>query len=177
MTNQELELLKFPIGKFIKPDEITPFHIAKWISVLQEFPNQLEALVANLTNTDLEKTYRPNGWTIRQIVHHVADSHHHSYIRFKWAITENEPVIKAYNEADWADLHDYNLPIDLSLMHVKVIHAKLVAFVKGISKEDFNRCFIHPETNSKVYLNENLGIYAWHSLHHLEHIKIALTTK
>lgn len=171
MNNQSLEKLKYPIGKFNCPKEITVTHTKEWISVLENFPRHLEELVVNLNNKQLNTPYRPNGWTVRQLIHHISDSHHHSYIRFKWAITEENPVIKAYNENSWSQLHDYNQPIEISLLHIKVIHAKLVHFVKGLSFDDLERTFIHPESNEVIALNKNLGIYAWHSNHHYAHIE------
>jgi hypothetical protein len=171
MTNQELEHLKYPIGKFVCPAIITEQHIKQWLSILEAFPNRLETLVKTLDNQQLDTPYRPEGWTIRQVIHHIADSHHNSYTRFKWAITEDNPVIKAYNETAWAKLHDYNEPIENSLLHIKVVHVKLVHFVKGLSLQDLERTFIHPDGNEIVALKENLGIYAWHSNHHYAHIE------
>ena len=171
MTNQELEFLKYPIGKFECPTEISKQHIIDWISILDAFPERLENLVKNLNTKQLDTPYRPNGWTVRQVIHHISDSHHNSYTRFKWAITEDNPLIKAYNENDWAQQHDYNQPIENSLLHIKVIHAKLVHFVKGFPFEDLKRTFIHPEGHETVTLKENLGIYAWHSNHHFAHIE------
>ena len=171
MTNQELENLKYPIGKFNCPTEITEGHIKQWIAVLEQFPIRLEVLVKNLNNQQLDTPYRPEGWTVRQVIHHISDSHHNSYTRFKWAMTENIPLIKAYNENAWSQLHDYNEPIENSLLHIKVIHAKLFHFVKGLAFKDLKRTFIHPEDHEIVALNENLGIYAWHSNHHFAHIE------
>ena len=171
MTNQELENLKYPIGKFNCPTEITEGHIKQWIAVLEQFPIHLEVLVKNLNNQQLDTPYRPEGWTVRQVIHHISDSHHNSYTRFKWAMTEDIPLIKAYNENAWSQLHDYNESIENSLLHIKVIHAKLVHFVKGLTFKDLKRTFIHPEDHEIVALNENLGIYAWHSNHHFAHIK------
>ena len=171
MTNQELEKLKYPIGKFDFPKEITESHIKEWISILEQLPIRLEKLVKNLNNQQLDTQYRPDGWTVRQVIHHISDSHHNSYTRFKWAMTENNPVIKAYNETAWAKQHDYSEPIENSLLHIRVIHAKLVHFVKGLSFKDLKRTFIHPDGNETVALMENLGIYAWHSNHHYAHIE------
>ncbi|WP_299888689.1 YfiT family bacillithiol transferase [uncultured Lacinutrix sp.] len=170
MTAQELEQLKYPIGHFDCPKKITQEHITKWIAILEQLPSNLEQLVTNLNDEQLDTPYRPEGWTIRQVVHHLSDSHHNSYTRFKWAMTEDNPLIKAYNENAWAKQHDYNEPIEQSLLHIKVIHAKLVCFVKGLSLQDLERTFIHPEGNETVALKENLGIYAWHSEHHYAHI-------
>ncbi|WGD34847.1 YfiT family bacillithiol transferase [Olleya sp. YS] len=171
MTDQELEQLKYPIGTFDCPTTISASTIDAWISILEHFPNRLEQLVSDFTDKQLDTPYRPEGWTVRQVVHHVADSHHNSYTRFKWAMTEDNPIIKAYNEQDWAKQHDYSQPIDASLYHIKAVHAKLVYFVKGLNLEQLHRTFIHPEGNETVALTENLGIYAWHCNHHYAHIE------
>lgn len=178
MTNQELEKLKYPIGLFNCPIEISEKHIKDWISILENFPIRLEQLVINLTKEQLDTTYRPDSWTIRQVVHHVADSHHHSYIRFKWALTEDKPVIKYYFEALWADLDDSKKgPIDMSLLHLKAVHTKLVYLLKGLNETDLNRSFIHPEHKEEVVLKKNIGIYAWHCNHHYAHIEQLLIRK
>lgn len=168
----KLNDLRYPIGKFEKPDSITETHLKEWIDVLATFPTRLEKLVGDLTNIQLDTPYRDGGWTVRQVVHHCADSHHNSYVRFKWALTEDTPVIKAYDEQRWAELFDTkSSPIAPSLLHLKAIHAKLVHLLNGLSAEQLNRAFIHPADNSKVVLKENIGIYAWHSNHHYAHIE------
>lgn len=177
MTTTELNQLKFPIGAYQIPETITNKHIEEWIKILSDFPAKIRDLSENLNDEDLVLRYRPNGWTVRQVIHHIADSHHHSYIRFKWAITEDEPVIKAYNEVAWANMHDYEASIELSLLHIQVVHAKLVYFVKGLKASDLEKGFIHPETNDRISLKENLGNYAWHSEHHYAHIEQALKLK
>ncbi|WNH09663.1 YfiT family bacillithiol transferase [Thalassobellus suaedae] len=172
MTEQELQKLKYPIGQFECPENISKKHIADWISTLEHFPNKLENLVKDLTNEQLDTICRPDGWTIRQVVHHLSDSHLHSYARFKWTLTEDKPVIKAYYEERWAELLDSKTaPIEMSLFHLKSIHTKLVYLLKTLSEADLNKSFIHPETNSEVLLNFNIGNYAWHSNHHYAHIE------
>ena len=178
MQSEELEKLKYPIGQFKCPDTITPNHINTWIQVLETFPDKLSDLVSLLSDEQLDTTYRPEGWTIRQVIHHLADSHHHSYIRFKWALTEDKPVIKYYYEHLWAELPDAkHSPIQLSLDHIKVVHAKLVYLLKSFSEADLNKSFIHPEHNEEVVLKKNIGIYAWHSLHHFAHIENLMLRK
>lgn len=175
MTNTELEQLKYPIGKLELPSEITKDHIANWISILEHFPDHIEHLVENLTDEQLDTPYRPEGWTIRQVIHHLADSHHHSYTRFKWASTENTPIIKAYDEQLWAELIDTKTaPIEMSLNYLRALHFKLVYFLKTMSMDDFNKSFIHPEGSVTVSLKQNVANYAWHSQHHYTHIEKAL---
>lgn len=178
MTNNALEKLRFPIGPFHCPENISPQHIQEWISILEYFPNRLEKLVASLNDEQLDTAYRLEGWTIRQVIHHLADSHHHSYIRFKWALTEDKPVIKYYYEQLWAELDDAKTaPIEMSINHLKAIHAKLVYVLKSLSDADLNKSFIHPEHNEEVPLKKNVGIYAWHSNHHFAHIENVMTRK
>ena len=175
MTIHALEKLKYPIGKFECPDKINAKHISEWIITLEEFPEHLRNLVIGLSDRQLDTPYRPGGWTIRQVVHHLADSHHHSYIRFKWALTENKPIIKFYYEALWAELFDAQSgPIDMSLLHLKAVHSKLVYLLRGLKEADLNKSFIHPEYNEEVTLKKNIGNYAWHCKHHFAHIENAI---
>ncbi len=178
MTEKELEHLRYPIGKFEKPDAISNDHQKSWISILEHLPNRLSNLVSSLSQAQLDTPYRPEGWTIRQVVHHVSDSHHHSYIRFKWALTEEKPIIKPYFEQEWANLFDTKTaPIQMSLDHLSAVHFKLVYLLKGLTEEQLNRSFIHPEGNEEVVLKQNIGIYAWHSSHHYAHIENLLKRK
>ncbi|RZV58568.1 MAG: putative metal-dependent hydrolase [Flavobacteriaceae bacterium] len=178
MTENELEELRYPIGRFQAPDNITNKNIKDWITVLEQFPEKLSKLVSNLDDDQLNTPYRKDGWTVRQVVHHVSDSHHHSYTRFKWALTEDKPIIKAYNEQDWAKLFDTrNAAIEMSLNHLSAIHFKLVYLLRGLSEEQLNRSFIHPEGNIEVVLKQNIAIYTWHSNHHYAHIENLLKRK
>ena len=178
MEKETLEQLQYPIGRFETPSNIVEADIDKWISVLDTLPQRLTALVTPLSEEQLETPYRPGGWTVRQLVHHISDSHHNSYIRFKWALTEDAPVIKAYDEKSWAELFDSKTAhIQMSLDHLSAIHAKLVYLIKGLSTEDLERSFIHPDGNQKTSLTENIGRYAWHSDHHYAHIHNLLKRK
>lgn len=173
-----MEDLRYPIGQFKKPDTITDAHKKEWINTLETFPSRLENLVGGLSDNQLDTPYREGGWTIRQVVHHCSDSHHNSYIRFKWALTEDTPVIKAYDEKSWAELFDTKTsPIAPSLLHLKAVHAKLVNLLKGLSEDQLDKAFIHPADNSKVVLRENIGMYAWHSNHHYAHIENLMVRK
>ena len=168
----DLEKLKYPIGTFDCPSNITQEKLDAWISILEHFPNRLANLVSSLSEAQLNTPYRPEGWTVKQVVHHVYDSHHNSYMRFKWALTEDTPLIKVYNEKRWAEVFDYKTaPIKLSLQALEALHAKLVFLLKGMSAEDFQKAYIHPEKTEKVSLAENTGIYAWHCNHHYAHIE------
>ncbi len=173
-----LDELRYPIGHFKCPERITPSHVSDWIQALEEFPQKLEDLVKDLSEERLDTPYRPGGWTVRQVVHHLADSHHHSYTRFKWALTEKSPVIKAYEERDWADLFDARTaPLYLSLAYLKALHAKMVFLLKGIQTEDFHKVYIHPDGNVEVSVAENLGKYVWHGRHHYAHIEELIKRK
>jgi uncharacterized damage-inducible protein DinB len=172
MNNNELEQLRYPIGKYVIPNPITDQHLKEWISILENLPARLDAMVATLSNEQLNTPYRPEGWTVKQLVHHVSDSHHHSYTRFKWGLTEDNPTIKPYFEKEWSNLFDAkSAPIQMSLDHLKAVHAKLVYLLKGLSNEDLQRKFTHPDGNEETTLVENIGRYAWHGSHHFAHIE------
>lgn len=173
-----LEKLKYPIGKLEIPTNINNKNIEDWISIIEHFPNRLENLVQHLSEEQLDTTYRENGWTIRQVIHHCYDSHHNSYTRFKWTLTEDKPIIKAYYEERWAELFDSkSAPISLSLHAIKALHAKWVYLLKGLSEENLAAFFIHPSGNEEVTLKKNIGIYAWHCNHHFAHIQQLMIRK
>lgn len=166
-----IELLKYPIGKFKKPELIAECNLKEWIDIIEEFPKQIKQQVEGLSTIDLEKRYRPGGWSIRQVVHHCADSHINSLTRFKLALTEDQPVIKPYEEHLWAELVDSKLfSIESSLSILEGIHCRWGVLLKNLSAEELERTFIHPANNEIVSLKENIGIYAWHCEHHLNHI-------
>jgi len=168
-----LEQLKYPVGKFVKPESITKEIIDSAISEIENFPSFVKTEIQNLDEKDLQLRYRPEGWTITQVVHHCADSHINSYIRFKLALTENVPTIKPYEEGLWAELPDNNLSPFVSLKLLDALHEKWVYILKSLSEEDLNKAFIHPEHSEKISLKENILIYSWHCQHHLAHIKQA----
>lgn len=163
--------LKYPIGPWKEPSSISNELVVSWIEIIENFPNRLEQLVTNLSESQLDTAYRVDGWTIRQVVHHCYDSHHNSYTRFKWTLTEDAPLIKAYYEDRWADLFDSKkAPIYLSLNGLKALHAKWVYLLRGLLSEDLERSFVHPETLEKNSLKATIGAYAWHCQHHYAHI-------
>jgi len=175
MADNELEKLKFPIGRFTKPDHITETLILEWIEEIELLPSRLKTLTEKLTVKELAWRYRPGGWTIRQVVHHLADSHMNSLVRFKLALTEDNPIIKPYLEDRWADLSDSTgVNIQESLKILEGIHARWAHLLKSMNKDDFKKTFIHPERGRQIPLGENLSLYAWHSNHHLAHVRQAL---
>jgi uncharacterized damage-inducible protein DinB len=162
--------LQYPIGRFQWPTRITPEDRRHWISALAAFPAQLRAAVSPLTPSQLDSLYRPGGWTLRQTVHHVADSHMNSYIRFRLALTEDAPIIKPYDEARWAELPDAaQAEVDLSLVLLSALHLRWVILLESLSDEQWQRPFVHPELGPRR-LEETLALYAWHGAHHLAHI-------
>lgn len=170
--------LRYPIGADELPENITQAHINAWTSTIAEFPEQVDALVKELSPKELAYHYRPEGWNIKQVVHHCADSHMNALTRFKLSLTEDKPVIKPYMEARWALLSD-SLDDDLtaSMQILQGIHSRWAGCIEGMQPDDFERGYIHPEQNALVPLRQALGHYDWHCRHHLEHIKQALKFK
>lgn len=165
-----LEELKYPVGKFIKPQFINKEMLDAAISEIEKFPSLVKAEIQNLDEIDLQLRYRPDGWTISQVVHHCADSHINSYLRFKLALTENLPTIKPYEESLWADLPDNQLSPLVSLQLLEALHTRWVYLLKTLSEDDLNKEFIHPEQLENISLRENILIYSWHCRHHVAHI-------
>lgn len=169
-----IENLKYPIGKYSPPESINPQILNNWILQIAQLPKDLRTLTVNLSEDDLDKTYRPGGWNVRQLVHHIGDSHLHIYVRFKWTLTEDKPTIKAYFEDRWADLDDSTAPIDMSVDFIEALHRKWVFLMESLTDQQWERKFVHPESEKQITLSWNLGLYAWHGQHHLAHIKTAL---
>jgi hypothetical protein len=162
--------LSYPIGKFAPPDAVGPDERRKWIDILAAAPARLRAAVDGLTASQLDTPYRPNGWTVRQVVHHLADSHMHSYIRYRLALTEENPTIKPYDQEKWAELPDaHSGPVETSLVVLEGMHSRWVALLQSMSAADFERTFFHPE-RGQVRLDATLALYAWHCRHHESHI-------
>ena len=174
----EIHKLRFPIGKFECPEKITAGVIKDWIEDFAYFPKQLLILCGPLSKEELNWKYRSNGWTVKQVIHHCADSHMNSFIRFKLALTEDTPKIKPYYEDRWAELTDGNNDdIRSSLLLLNALHQKWVRLLSSLTAEELEKAFLHPETNSLTQLKKNIGIYSWHGKHHLAHIELALLTK
>lgn len=170
ITNDDtLEILRYPVGRFEAPAaNESP---ETFISEIAAFPARLRAETATLSEAQLATPYRPEGWTVKQVIHHSADSHMNAYIRFKLALTEDQPVIKPYFEDRWAELPDYaNTPITVSLDMLDALHTRWLVLLRALTPEDFKRAYIHPEFGKVYSLFDATALYAWHSRHHLAHI-------
>jgi hypothetical protein len=171
MSATDLENLRYPIGKYVKPESFTKGVITDFIRIISNFPDKLKKEVAHLSDEQLNTQYRPDGWTILQVVHHCADSHLNSFIRFKLTLTEDKPTIKPYFEDRWAELADgKSIPIDSSLVLLDGLHRRWTVLLISLSDSELERKFIHPEYGKELQLNEFIGFYAWHCEHHLRHI-------
>jgi uncharacterized damage-inducible protein DinB len=162
--------LRYPIGKFELNGDITEKQRREWIGQIEAAPGELRAAVQGLSPQQLDTPYRPGGWTVRQVVHHVPDSHLNSYVRFKLALTESEPTIKPYDEALWAELSDSRTaPIEMSLELLDQLHRRWVLLLRSLAPAELARTFKHPELGVRT-LDATLPLYAWHGRHHVAHI-------
>jgi hypothetical protein len=173
-----LEKLKYPIGSFVAPEAFDERNNNKWINTIAKFPQSMYDLTAALTIEELNYPYRLQGWMIKQVVHHCADSHMNAFIRFKQALTEDRPTIRPYFEDRWARLPDgLDDDISISLNLLRSLHQKLVQVFRHMTEEQWMRSLIHPATGVEWVLYQFLAQYAWHSDHHLAHIRQALKFK
>ena len=161
-----LEELRYPVGRF---NAAAAGSRAEQMETIRQLPDKLRTAVSGLSDSQLDTPYREGGWTVRQLVHHIADSHANAYIRFKLALTEDTPTIKPYDEAAWANLVDSSMAIDVSLAFTEAVHARLNTLLASMSDADFQKSFRHPERGT-VTLANNLAMYDWHSRHHIAHI-------
>ncbi|MDI9309818.1 MAG: putative metal-dependent hydrolase [Limnohabitans sp.] len=169
------ENLRFPIGQFEYNSDCTEEEIQNWITTIQSFPQKIEEITTNLQKEQLAWRYRPEGWSVKQVVHHCADSHMNSFIRFKLALTEDTPTIRPYEEQLWAEMIDeIDDNLSASIQILKGVHHRWVIILNHFTSADWNRQFIHPATQKVVMLKEALGLYAWHCEQHLAHIMQAL---
>jgi len=165
----DLETLRYPIGRFSTPASSLPGIRTEHIQTLRLLPERLRAAVAGLSDAQLDTPYREDGWTVRQVVHHLADSHAMAYIRCKQALTKDWPTEQPYDEAAWANLADSRLPIDVSLAMIEGLHGRWVALLESLSDEDFGKGYNHPERGREMLIKA-LAMYDWHSRHHTAHI-------
>lgn len=163
------EELRFPIGRFNPDFEITEDIRKSFIKTIENLPNEMSKAVEGLDDEQLDTQYRPEGWTVRQVVHHVADSHLNSYCRFRLAMTEDFPTIRGYDEASWAELPDNKMPVDVSINILDGLHKRWAKMLNSMSVDDFKRKLNHPESGIWS-LEKMLGLYDWHSKHHTAHI-------
>ena len=162
--------LRYPIGKLKMEPQLTDEARREMIDQIEQAPARLRAAVEGLTPEQLDTPYRPEGWTVRQVAHHVPDSHVNAYIRFKLALTEDTPPIKTYEEAEWAKLPDTaTVPVEVSLVMLESVHQRWVAVLRSMSAEDFERKLRHPD-HGIINLNQLLCIYSWHGRHHVAHV-------
>jgi uncharacterized damage-inducible protein DinB len=164
---------RYPIGQLDLPETITKGQIEQWIEEIKMLPQRLRFVLESSNERDLTSTYRDGGWTVNQLVHHLADSHMNSFIRFKLGLTEDIPTVKPYDENAWAELPDAHLPIEVSLNIIGGVHYRWSVLLESMTEEQWMRTFNHPE-NGLTRLDHCLAHYAWHSNHHLAHIKTAL---
>jgi len=162
--------LSFPIGQFTWPETVDSEQRRQMIDAVAGAPAGFREAVRGLGDAQLDTPYRPDGWTVRQVIHHVADSHINSYVRFRLALTEEQPAVKGYDEKEWAKLHDsHTMPVEVSLQLLDSLHSRWVDMLRSMSDADFARSFRHTELGL-IRLDQNLALYAWHSRHHAAHI-------
>ena len=164
-----MEEERYPVGEFRFDGDFTSDVIQGWIDEIEKLPSLLREAVNDLSEDQLDTPYRSGGWTIRQVIHHLADSHMNAYIRLKLALTEEHPVIKPYHEGKWAELPDSNLPITCSLSLIESLHVRWVTILNSLTPDERERTFMHPDSG-QIAVEEYIGTYAWHSRHHLAHI-------
>jgi uncharacterized damage-inducible protein DinB len=161
---------RFPIGKFHYEGQVSEEQKQSYLDDIAQTPSNLRAAVKGLSDSQFDTPYRPGGWTIRQVVHHVPDSHMNSYVRFKLALTEDEPTIKPYAEDRWAELADNkSTPVEVSLIMLDSLHDRWVRLLRSLTPEDWKRTFRHPDLGPMT-LEKTLALYAWHGKHHVAHI-------
>lgn len=174
MKKAERKVLKYPVGEFKMPKKVSDKEIAKGIKTIAEFPSKLRKEMNKLNDDVLEYRHRPGGWTIRQIIHHCADSHINAYVRTKLAYTEKNPTVKPYDESAWANTGDAGeAPIEWSLILLEGLHKRWVALLSEMNEDDLERTYYHPEQKKEIKLKQLLVLYAWHCSHHLAHVQQA----
>lgn len=171
METLTLDQLKYPIGKFSFNASADEKEIKQWISEIERLPSLLRNAVKGLNDSQLDTPYRPEGWTVRQVVHHLADSHMNAYTRFKLALTEDHPTIKPYDEKLWAEMDDAkNIPVEVSLAILDALHVRFVHMLKKITPADHSKSVFHPESKREMSVKFLMNLYAWHGKHHTAHI-------
>ena len=171
METLSLETLRYPVGKFALPEKLTPQEIASMIQTIEDLPAALRAAAGNMTEEQVNTPYREGGWTVRQVVHHLFDSHSNGFTRMKLALTEDNPVIKPYMEALWAEHQDARTAsVELGLNLLELLHKRWIIFIRSLHEKDLLRIYYHPEHKRSQTIAQSIANYAWHSRHHLAHI-------
>lgn len=170
MESNQIDTLRYPIGKFTPKDPYTASDLNSDINRIASLPKRLKEAVQSFSDNDFNTPYRKEGWTVRQTIHHLADSHLHAYIRVKWALTEENPTIKAYNEKLWAETPDNQLSAEVSLELLAAHHEKWVSLLRRLEEPSFSKTFIHPSSGAAVSIQRMVQLYAWHGDHHLAHL-------
>ncbi len=167
----DIETLKYPIGRYEAPETFTEAYKDECIARIEALPAKLKSAIEGMTAEQLDTRYREGGWTVRQLLNHIPDSHMNAYIRFKWSLTEETPTIKAYDEKLWVKTNEVaSFNIDTTMKLLDAHHARWAELLKSMSMEDYDKAFKHPETGKRNPLNKWVGVYAWHGEHHLAHI-------
>ncbi len=162
--------LRYPIGTYEPPANITDADLDRWIGQIESLPAEMRVAVDGLTDAQLDTPYRAEGWTVRQVVHHVGDSHLNAIARLKLTLTEDTPTIRTYKEAAWAELADYAMPVEVTLSFLDRLHARWTTVLRSLDRADFERLLYHPEAEQTMRLSRLTGLYAWHGRHHVAHI-------
>ena len=171
LNEQQLEELRYPTGRYQRPEQIDEVLIQQWKAEIAALPSDLKNVLASIPETYLDIPYREGGWSVRQITHHLADSHINSFIRFKWTLTEENPTIKPYLQDKWCAMQDaLTAPLDWSLIILEGIHKRWIHILDSMAFSDYQRTFIHPDFQNMMKLDGVLGLYAWHGKHHLTQI-------
>lgn len=161
--------LRYPIGEFALPKTCTAEETQSWIEEIAALPANLKTALEGITESELDTRYRDGGWTVRQVVHHLADSHINAVVRVKLALTEDRPTVKTYNEALWAELPDMQSPIESSILLLECLHQRWTTLMRSLSDAQLQRTFLHADWGA-VRIDQYLALYAWHGRHHVAHI-------
>ena len=174
MSEQDLEQLRYPVGRFQAPAEYRLEDLHRDIDRIERMPTRLKEVISRFDEERLNRAYRPGGWTIRQVIHHLADSHLNAWIRIKWALTESEPLIKAYDEKAWALTPDNRLAPHISVSLLEAHHHRWAATLRTLTEQEegvLDKTFIHPSTGGRITILRMVQLYAWHGEHHIGHCK------
>ena len=161
--------LRYPVGRFEHDGLITQAHRDRWTDEIAALPGRLRVVLRGLSDEQLGTPYRPGGWTVRQVAFHLPDSHFNGYARVKWALTEDRPAVKPYDENAWLGFADGTLPVDVALSTLDGLHARWAALLRGLTEAQFARTYLHPD-DGEVPVEQAAGLYAWHGRHHLRHV-------